>query len=80
MYRFVMVTVAANKLISAITDRMPAIVQAESWGEWLGGEQASPEELKALLKPFEGEWTMSLEAKKTKPSKAPPADSSSILF
>jgi putative SOS response-associated peptidase YedK len=80
LYRFVMVTVAANKLISTITKRMPAIIQPGNWGEWLGEERASPEELKALLRPYEGKWTMRLEAKKAKPPKVPPANSSPTLF
>ena len=55
---FAMVTVPANALISTITDRMPAIIPPEHWGKWLGEEAASVEELKAILKPFEGDWTM----------------------
>jgi hypothetical protein len=33
---FAMVTVAANKLIGEITDRMPAVIPPEHWGTWLG--------------------------------------------
>ncbi len=64
---FAMLTVPANALIGTITDRMPAIVAAEDWAKWLGEEPASTVELKALLKPFEGDWTMRPE-KPAKPS------------
>lgn len=55
---FAMLTVPANRLIGTITDRMPAIVQPDDWGKWLGEEPASVAELKAMLAPFEGAWTM----------------------
>jgi putative SOS response-associated peptidase YedK len=55
---FAMVTVPPNRLITTITDRMPAIVRAEDWGKWLGEEPASVDQLKAMLAPFEGDWTM----------------------
>jgi len=53
-----MVTVPANRLIGTITDRMPAIVAAEHWAKWLGEEPASVEDLKPMLVPLEGNWTM----------------------
>lgn len=62
---FAMVTVPANRLIGAITDRMPAVIAADNWGKWLGEEPGSVTELKALLVPFEGNWTM-------RPEKVPP--------
>jgi putative SOS response-associated peptidase YedK len=68
---FAMVTVPANRLIGAITDRMPAVIPPEHWGKWLGEEPASAQELKALLVPFEGNWTMKPE-KPPRPQK--PAD------
>jgi putative SOS response-associated peptidase YedK len=55
---FAMVTVPANRLIAAITDRMPAIVSPQHWAKWLGEEPASLEELKAILVPLEGNWSM----------------------
>jgi putative SOS response-associated peptidase YedK len=67
---FAMVTVPANRLIGAITDRMPAIVPAEHWAKWLGEEPASVEDLKAMLVPFEGNWTMRPE----KPPRPPKDD------
>lgn len=66
LYTFVMVTVGANALISAITDRMPAVVQPGDWSKWLGEEPATVDELRAILVPFEGDWDMAPE-KKTKP-------------
>jgi putative SOS response-associated peptidase YedK len=72
---FAMVTVAANKLISTITDRMPAVVQPDDWAKWLGEEPASVEELKALLVPFEGDWHMAPE-KREPPPKKPGAEPS----
>jgi putative SOS response-associated peptidase YedK len=55
---FAMVTVPANALIGTITDRMPAVLQPEDWAKWLGEERASIAELKGMLAPFEGNWTM----------------------
>lgn len=55
---FAMVTVAANTLISSITDRMPAIVQPDDWSKWLGETPCHLQELKDMLKPFEGDWDM----------------------
>lgn len=71
---FAMVTVAANKLISTITDRMPAVLQPEDWAKWLGEEPASVEELKAMLKPFDGDWTMAPSPKSGPPPKRPSPD------
>ena len=73
---FAMVTVPANRLIGAITDRMPAIVAPEDWGKWLGEEQATLSELKAMLVPFEGNWTMRPE----KPPRPKPSDDQPSLF
>lgn len=69
---FAMVTVSANKLISTITDRMPAVIPYEDWSKWLGEEPASVEELKALLKPFEGEWDMEAAPRAKKPAPKKP--------
>ena len=60
---FAMVTVPANALIRQITDRMPAIVAAEKWDVWLGETAATVAELKAFLRPFEGDWTMQAQAR-----------------
>jgi len=47
---FTIVTGPANELCRPIHDRMPVILSPESWSTWLGEEQASPEQLLALLK------------------------------
>ena len=73
---FAMVTVPANALIGTITDRMPAVIPYGQWGTWLGETHASADELKALLVPFEGDWTMQAE-KPVKPMK--PGDPQSQL-
>jgi putative SOS response-associated peptidase YedK len=71
---FVMVTVPPNELIGRITDRMPAILRQEVWGTWLGEDDASLKDVKALLKTFddEGNWEM---AQQVAPSKAKAAKS-----
>lgn len=76
---FAMVTVRANKLISAITDRMPAIVQAADWSKWLGEAPAHAQELKDMLRPFDGDWDMAPE-KPTKPDCAVKPQSEPELF
>jgi putative SOS response-associated peptidase YedK len=67
---YVMATTAANTLISKITDRMPAVLAPEDCAAWLGEAPATPEELKAMLRPMEGDWEMTQE-KKTAPPKKP---------
>jgi len=59
----VLVTVAANRLISGLpTDRMPAFLAREDWQVWLGETPASPEQVKACLRTVEGaRWTMNKE-------------------
>jgi putative SOS response-associated peptidase YedK len=76
---FAMVTVPANALIGEITDRMPAVIQPYDWGKWLGEAPASVDELKALLTPFEGDWTMRPQAR-TPPPPKPKSDSQPSLF
>lgn len=73
---FVMVTVPPNELIGRITDRMPAILHQQDWPAWLGEDDASLADVKALLKTFDddGAWEMMEQA----PSKSPkPAKSKS---
>jgi putative SOS response-associated peptidase YedK len=48
---FAMVTVPPNPIVATITDRMPALIDAADWPQWLGEAPASPGALKALLKP-----------------------------
>jgi putative SOS response-associated peptidase YedK len=71
---FAMVTVPPNALIATITDRMPAIVQPEAWSRWLGEEEVSIQELKAMLTPFEGDWTMRAAPKASRAGKRPSSD------
>jgi putative SOS response-associated peptidase YedK len=68
---FAMVTVPPNKLIATITDRMPAVLPPELWAKWLGEEPASPEELKGMLRPFEGDWDMQPPSPPPKPPRPP---------
>jgi putative SOS response-associated peptidase YedK len=77
---FAMVTVPANALIGAISERMPAVIAAENWGKWLGEEQATLSELKGLLTPFEGSWTMRPEEKPKKPGLAQARESQPPLI
>lgn len=69
---FAMVTTEANPLIGKITDRMPTVLPPEHWAKWLGEEPATLEELKAMLVPLEGDWTMA-PAKKPAPPPKPSA-------
>jgi len=69
-----MVTTPANELIGTITDRMPALVAAEDWPKWLGEIPASPEELKALLRPSTRELKMQAAAAKPPPPAKPKRD------
>ncbi|MEI7790368.1 MAG: SOS response-associated peptidase family protein [Alphaproteobacteria bacterium] len=65
---FVMVTTPPNPLIAKITDRMPAVIQRSDWAMWLGEEPASLEQIKAILLPQEGDWSMEPEKKPKQPS------------
>ena len=69
---FCMVTTPANALIARVTDRMPAIIKPEDWAKWLGETPASLSEIKALLVPYEGDWTMRAQAKDPQKPKRPP--------
>ena len=64
-----MVTTGPNALIGKITDRMPAVLPPRHWAKWLGEEPATAGELKALLVPFEGDWTMEPAQKPAPPPK-----------
>jgi putative SOS response-associated peptidase YedK len=76
---FAMVTVPANALIGAITDRMPAVIEGADWGKWLGEEPASISDLKGLLVPFEGNWTMAQEKKPAAPRRPAAAGQASLI-
>lgn len=49
LWTFVQVTTPANRLISRITDRMPAILPRDTWPLWLGEIDASPDAVRAVL-------------------------------
>lgn len=76
---FVMVTTPANKLIGTITDRMPAVLAPAHWAKWLGEEPATPAELKALLRPFEGDWEMEAETAPPKRKPQKPNDQAELF-
>jgi putative SOS response-associated peptidase YedK len=67
----VMVTVPANTLIATLpTDRMPSALEAGDWAAWLGEDDATPDQAKAVLKTMEGvDWRMEAEPKPVKPKK-----------
>ncbi|WP_423414846.1 SOS response-associated peptidase family protein [Hyphomicrobium sp. B1] len=71
---FIQVTTPANTLISKITDRMPAILQAEDWATWLGEREGGAADVKAVLRTFEdgGGWTMTEAGRNARPPKADP--------
>ncbi len=66
---FAMVTVPANPLIATITDRMPALIEDAGWAKWLGEQPATPEELKAILRPSGRDLIMQRAGKPSRPSK-----------
>ncbi len=73
MLACVMVTVPANKLLrDTILEhdpdpRMPAILEDADWQTWLGENDATPEQAKAVLKTMEGvNWKIAPEQKKAK--------------
>ena len=47
------ITTDAHDLLMPIHDRMPVILKPEDYDLWLDPQARSPEELKALLKPFQ---------------------------
>jgi len=49
------ITCAPNTLLAPLHDRMPVILGAEDWAQWLGEEPAKRDALLALLKPFPAE-------------------------
>jgi putative SOS response-associated peptidase YedK len=52
------ITCEPNELVATLHDRMPVILDPQDWPKWLGEEPATPEELKALLVPYQGELKM----------------------
>lgn len=74
---FAMVTVPPNQLIATITDRMPALIDPADWPLWLGEVPASPDAIKALLRPSDRGLDMR-RAEKPPPRKKD--DGQSTLF
>jgi len=80
MLACVMVTVSANKLLresilkNEPDPRMPAILEGSDWATWLGENDATPEQAKAVLRTMEGvNWQIAPEPKKAKTGKKPAA-------
>lgn len=48
---FTILTTVANATLRPIHERMPVILPPEAYARWLGEEEATPEELQALLAP-----------------------------
>jgi putative SOS response-associated peptidase YedK len=51
------ITGEPNELVAPIHNRMSVVLPREVWATWLGENQASADELQALLKPFPAEHT-----------------------
>lgn len=62
-YEFVQITVPANQMISAITDRMPLLLGEDDLNLWLGEDRAPIEEVLDLVRTRElgPEWEMGVE-------------------
>jgi putative SOS response-associated peptidase YedK len=68
------VTAEANPQLSAIHDRMPVILREQDYAAWLGEDSAEPEQLKAMLKPYDGElviWPVSPRMNKAEAAEGP---------
>jgi putative SOS response-associated peptidase YedK len=52
---FAVMTTTPNKLCAELHNRMPVVLQPETWPQWLGEEPADPPRLKALLAPYPSE-------------------------
>jgi putative SOS response-associated peptidase YedK len=49
---FTIVTTTPNELCAELHNRMPVILKPEAWPAWLGEQQATVPQLKALLAPY----------------------------
>jgi putative SOS response-associated peptidase YedK len=52
---FAIITTTPNELCAELHDRMPVVLGRQVWPEWLGGEPADLQRLKALLAPYPAE-------------------------
>jgi len=55
---FAMVTTASCPPLNAKDERMPAVLELDEVGKWIGEDALSPAELKALLRPYAGDLVM----------------------
>lgn len=55
IFRFAIITISANKVISEIHDRMPVILPADAEKAWLDNTITDPLMLKEFLKPYDGD-------------------------
>ena len=53
-HTFTLITTKANAAVAELHDRMPVILPPAAWPAWLGEEEASKQELLALLRPYAG--------------------------
>jgi putative SOS response-associated peptidase YedK len=70
------VTTEPNEQMSALQDRMPVVLHPDDYGAWLGEEPAPAPELKALLRPYDGElkiWAVSPRMNRAEDSDGPEA-------
>jgi len=52
---FTIITTQANDLAATIHNRMPVILPPDCWAQWLGEIDATPDQLKAMLRPYPAE-------------------------
>jgi len=52
----VIVTTSANALLTPVHDRMPVVLPASAWGQWLDPGEHDRDTLSALLSPAPDEW------------------------
>ena len=52
---FAIVTTTPNELCAELHNRMPVVLSADEWSEWLGEEPVDPARLKGLLAPYPAE-------------------------
>ena len=50
------ITTTPNSLMASIHDRMPVILPAEAYSQWLDPAEQTPDQLDPLLKPYPAEW------------------------
>ncbi|MCI0570661.1 MAG: SOS response-associated peptidase [Myxococcaceae bacterium] len=50
-----LITTQPSAMVAQIHDRMPVLLAPATWARWLGPEALAPEELAALLVPYDGE-------------------------